>query len=119
MNYDTISSRTSLETCLFPSSARRHAELQRDGAVWRWLREQVLAPAGTEGRASTFIGGSVQAVALRLTFEQLQEELLSIGTLTLHELKQWLALLTSPAFTDLSQLTGAAWGRKPSPEPIS
>jgi SAM-dependent methyltransferase len=79
------------------------------------LEGQGLVDIGAEGRSSVCSGNSAQAVAWRLTFEQLQEELLATSIITQQELSQGLALLSDPAFTFLSQVTVAAWGRQPSP----
>lgn len=81
--------------------------------VFGQLRSQGLMDLGTQGRASLCCGRSAQATALRLTFEQLREELLATGMLTPQELEQGLALFDDPGFTFLSQLTIATWGRRP------
>lgn len=80
----------------------------------RELHARGLAAVATEGRSACCQGKSAPAVACRLAFAQLREELIMTGELTGAEVDAILALLDDPATTFLTQTTVAAWGQRPS-----
>jgi len=79
------------------------------------LRRAGLGDVGTEGHVRLCPGGSPPARAWRLTFEQLREEMLATG-LAAADLDHAGRLCDDPGFSFMSQLTMAAWGRRP-PDP--
>ncbi len=100
--------------------AGHHQVMDRHGmnpffgrCLLRALRDRNLVAIGTEGRSLCCSGGSTEAVAWRLTFEQLREELVAIGAMTDDEMAALFALLDDPAATFLTQVTVAAWGQRP------
>ena len=58
-------------------------------------------------------GGTAGAAAWCLTLDQLHGPLLASGAVTDEDLGATLALLDDPGFAFLSQVTVAAWGRRP------
>jgi hypothetical protein len=77
------------------------------------LQRRGLGEIGTEGRVFCWNGGSAGAAAWRLTFEQLGEQMVASGEITAEELAAVIPLLDDPGFVLLSQVTVAAWGRRP------
>ncbi|MGH3099067.1 MAG: hypothetical protein ACRDMV_24025 [Streptosporangiales bacterium] len=65
-----------------------------------------------EGHARIWVGGSPGAEAVRLTFQQIGDAMLTAG-LAGGDLDEALALCRDPSFSFLSQTTVAAWGRRP------
>lgn len=78
------------------------------------LAEAGLVNLGAEGRAAMWGGADAGGALFRLTLEQLREPMIAARRVTADEIDQALDLLTDPSFTFLSQLTIAAWGRRPS-----
>jgi SAM-dependent methyltransferase len=79
----------------------------------RALRSAGLTEIDAEGRVSLFAGGSAGAVAWQLTFEQLRDEIVAAGAASEGEIAEVIALLADPDLTLSSQVTMAAWGRRP------
>jgi hypothetical protein len=78
------------------------------------LRAAGLADIGTEGRVRLWPGGSAGASAWRLTFEQLQPDMVARG-LDPATIAAVIRACQDPGFTFMSQVTMAAWGRVPRP----
>jgi SAM-dependent methyltransferase len=77
------------------------------------LRARNLAAVGTEGRVFCWGGGSAGAAVLRLTFEQLREELIATGGITSGEFAAVLPLFDDANVVFLSPATIAVWGQRP------
>lgn len=82
----------------------------------RYLRGEVLAhgltDVGMEGRIAQW-AGELAGATLRLTFEQLRDELIASGMLSVDELADVLALFSDPGVTIFSAATIAVWGQRP------
>jgi SAM-dependent methyltransferase len=76
------------------------------------LRGVGLADVGTEGRVRLWPGGSAGASAWRLTFEQLQPDMADRG-LDPATIAAAIRACQDPGFAFMSQVTMAAWGRRP------
>jgi SAM-dependent methyltransferase len=76
------------------------------------FRAAGLAEVGTEGRVRIWPGGSAGAAAWRLTFEQLRGEMAAQG-LDDETVQAAAGALRDPNFAFISQVTMAAWGRRP------
>jgi SAM-dependent methyltransferase len=76
------------------------------------LRAAGLADIGTEGRVRLWAGGSAGASAWRLTFEQLQPDMAARG-LDPAMIAAAIRACQDPGFAFMSQVTMAAWGRRP------
>lgn len=79
-----------------------------------------LADAGLEGvecegRTSIWRGGEAGGDVWRLTFVQLRDSMVATGLVSDAEVEQAIALCADQAFCFLSQVTMAAWGRRPAP----
>jgi len=79
----------------------------------RRLRGLGLVEVTTEGRASTWWGGSAGAGVWRLSFEQLRAPLLAGGYLEEGEIAAIQAMHGDPSFAATSPLVVAASGRRP------
>jgi SAM-dependent methyltransferase len=77
------------------------------------VQRQGLVATAAEGRAACRNGGSPVAVAWRLTFEQLREEIVATGAMGADEVSAIMALFDDPATIFLTQTTVAAWGQRP------
>ncbi|HZS93770.1 MAG TPA: methyltransferase domain-containing protein [Chloroflexota bacterium] len=77
------------------------------------LTEAGLTNLDTEGRAAMWGGADAGGALFRLTLEQLREPMIAARRVTADEIDRALDLLADPSFTFLSQLTIAAWGRRP------
>ena len=72
-----------------------------------------LADVGCEGRASMWRSCEPGGEVWRLSLEQLADGFIEAGLMTRAEVDAALDLLAAPGFSFLSQLTMAAWGRRP------
>jgi hypothetical protein len=72
-----------------------------------------LADVGCEGRAAMWRGGEAGGTVWRLTLTQLREAMLATGLVTTADIDAAIALCADPRFSFLSQVTMAAWGRRP------
>jgi SAM-dependent methyltransferase len=79
------------------------------------LAEAGLVACGCEGRTGMCRGGEVGGRAWRLTLEQLRQPIIASERMSADELEQVLELCEDPTFSFLSQVTVAAWGRRPAP----
>ena len=77
------------------------------------LRGAGLEHVATEGRVSTWVGGSAGATVWALSVEQLREQHVAGGYLAPGEIEHILAMLEDPAFAATSPMILAAWGRRP------
>lgn len=77
------------------------------------LQAHGLDDVDTEARAFVASGGSPGAQAVRFTFEQLYEELVETQEISSEDLEQAIEDLKDPDHAFLSQMTVAAWGRRP------
>lgn len=58
-------------------------------------------------------GGSVGARAVRISFEQLYDEIVAAQRISSMDLDRVIGDLQDPDFAFLSQMVVAAWGRRP------
>jgi hypothetical protein len=72
-----------------------------------------LADVGCEGRAAMWRGGEAGGTVWRLTLTQLREAMLATGLVTTADIDAAIALCADARFSFLSQVTMAAWGRRP------
>jgi 2-polyprenyl-3-methyl-5-hydroxy-6-metoxy-1,4-benzoquinol methylase len=72
-----------------------------------------LHEVGSEGRAATFRGGDPGGTVWRLTLAQLRDAMVDTGTVTADDVDRVMDFCADPTFSLLSQLTVAAWGRRP------
>jgi SAM-dependent methyltransferase len=77
------------------------------------LMEAGLADVDGEGRVATWRGGTAGGLIWRLTIEQLRDEMIASGVVTAEDVATALALCDDPDLAVLSQVTMAAWGRRP------
>jgi SAM-dependent methyltransferase len=77
------------------------------------LADAGLVGVESEGRAGTWRGGGPGGLVWRLTFDQLREAMVASGTVTAPEVDEAVALCCDPELAFLSQVTMAAWGRRP------
>jgi SAM-dependent methyltransferase len=77
------------------------------------LEDAGLTDVGCEGRASMWRGGQPGGTAWRLTLEQLREPMITSGLLSGADLDALIPLCDDPRFSIMSQITMAAWGRRP------
>lgn len=66
-----------------------------------------------EGRVAMWRGGSAGGRVWRLTLEQVRNPMIDSGMVTPTDVDNVLALLDDPRFQMMSQVTMAAWGRRP------
>jgi SAM-dependent methyltransferase len=76
------------------------------------LADAGLADVGCEGRAAIWRGGEAGGAAWRLTLVQLRDEIVADGLASAADVDHVIALCDDPAFSSLSPLTMAAWGRR-------
>jgi hypothetical protein len=69
--------------------------------------------AGAEGRGRMWRGGGPGGLVRRLTLEPLRDGLLAGRPAEAADLDAVAAALDDPAFSFMSQVTTAAWGRRP------
>lgn len=81
--------------------------------VARDLETHGLEDVATEGRAFVWSGGSPGTRAWSVTLEQLFDEIIATAMISADELNQVIECLSDPNLAFLSQLTVAAWGRRP------
>jgi SAM-dependent methyltransferase len=72
-----------------------------------------LAEVEAEGRAAMWHGGQAGGLVWRLTFEQLREPMVASGLVSEKDVALAIVLCDDPRLTFLSQVTMAAWGRRP------
>jgi len=72
-----------------------------------------LVDVGSQGRAAMWRGGEAGGRAWKLTLTQLREPLVASGRVTAPEVDLGIALCDDPELSFMSQLTVAAWGRRP------
>jgi SAM-dependent methyltransferase len=77
------------------------------------LEEAGLAEVDSEGRTAMWRGGEPGGTVVGLTFVQLREPMLATGRVTAAEIDGAIALCRDPRLTFMSQVTMAAWGRRP------
>lgn len=77
------------------------------------LKALGLSDVAAEGRAYLMEGGSPGARWFRLSMQQLRGRLVGPGMLSDAEVDRMLALFEDPAWSALSPLIVAAWGRRP------
>lgn len=77
------------------------------------LADAGLVDVGSEGRVGTWRGGGPGRLVWRLTFEQLREAMVLCGAATAAEVDEAIELCSDPELAFLSQVTMAAWGRRP------
>ena len=77
------------------------------------LEDAGLADGGCEGRASMWRGGQAGGTAWRLTLAQLREPMIESGLVSAADLDALIPLCDDPRFGIMSQITMAAWGRRP------
>jgi SAM-dependent methyltransferase len=77
------------------------------------LEDAGLAAVGSEGRAHMWRGGGPGGTIWRLTLEQLRDPMIASGLLTSADVDALMKLCDDPGFSILSQITMAAWGRRP------
>lgn len=77
------------------------------------LEDAGLAHVACEGRASMWRGGQPGGAAWRLTLEQLREPMIASGLVSAADLDALVPLCDDPQFSIMSQITMAAWGRRP------
>lgn len=77
------------------------------------LETHGLKDVATEGRAFVSTGGSPGARAWQVTLEQVYDEAIATDVISSAELDQVIEHLGDPTFAFLSQITIAAWGRRP------
>jgi hypothetical protein len=87
-----------------PTFGRRlQAELEGSG----------LVDVRAEGRVGMWRGGTAGGRVWRLTFEQTREAMEASGLVTAADVDLMIALCEDPRFRMMSQVTMAAWGRRP------
>jgi len=72
-----------------------------------------LADVACDGRAGVWRGGEPGGVAWSLTFLQLRDAMIAAGRVTAADVDAAIAACETPGFAFLSQVTMAAWGRRP------
>jgi SAM-dependent methyltransferase len=72
-----------------------------------------LTEVGCEGRAHMWRGGRPGGTIWRLTLTQLREPMIASGLVSSADLDTLVALCDDPRLSILSQITMAAWGRRP------
>ena len=77
------------------------------------LRASGLVDVGCEGRAAMWRGGGPGGLVWRLSLEQLRDGLIAGGHVDPGALDAAAAALDDPQFSFMSQITMAAWGRRP------
>ena len=77
------------------------------------LAASVLVDIGSEGRVGMWRGGEPGGLVWRLSLDQLRDGLLDGGYAQAADLDVVAAALEDPAFSFMSQVTMAAWGRRP------
>jgi hypothetical protein len=77
------------------------------------LSELGLTDLGNDGRTWIFEGGSPAARWLRLSMQHLRPRLVANTELTDADIDEMLTLFDDPAWTALSPIFLAAWGRRP------
>jgi SAM-dependent methyltransferase len=77
------------------------------------LADAGLAEVGCEGRAAMWHGGGAGGRVWRLTFAQLREPMIASGRVSAADVDGAIALCADPRLSFLSQVTMAAWGRRP------
>jgi hypothetical protein len=76
------------------------------------LADAGLADVGCEGRAAIWRGGEAGGAGWRLTLVQLRDEIVADGLASAADVDDVIELCDDPAFSSLSPLTMAAWGRR-------
>jgi SAM-dependent methyltransferase len=79
------------------------------------LAASVLVDIGSEGRVGMWRGGEPGGLVWRLSLDQLRDGLLDGGYAEAADLDVVAAALDDPGFSFMSQVTMAAWGRRPVP----
>lgn len=77
------------------------------------LAASVLVDIGSEGRVGMWRGGGAGGLLWRLSLDQLRDGLLEGGYAAAADLDVAAAALDDPGFSFMSQVTMAAWGRRP------
>src|SRR5262249_19543837 len=94
--------------------ARRHAFDPFFGRrVAGNLKHAGLSDVGAEGRTAIWEGGQNGGAVWRLTLLQLRDELIETGLVTGNDIDEMLELCDDPRLRMMSQITMAAWGRRP------
>jgi protein-L-isoaspartate O-methyltransferase len=76
------------------------------------LADAGLADVGCEGRAAMWRGGEAGGAIWRLTLVQLRDEIVADGLASADDVDRVVALSDDPAFSSVSPLVMAAWGRR-------
>jgi len=111
------------EASLLALSKKAHSALHTlvrslgyDAAFGRRLYYEVsrndISDTQAEGSVSMRIGGTPSASFFKVTSEQLQDQVLKAGLLTLAELEDFKSLLDSPEYRWVGQMTISVWGRR-------
>jgi len=79
------------------------------------LAASALVDIGSEGRVGMWRGGEPGGLVWRLSLDQLRDGLLDGGYARAADLDVVAAALDDPGFSFMSQVTMAAWGRRPVP----
>jgi SAM-dependent methyltransferase len=77
------------------------------------LEEAGLAEVGSDGRAAMWRGGEPGGIVVGLTLLQLREPMIASGRVTAADVDAAIALCRDPRLRFMSQITMAAWGRRP------
>jgi SAM-dependent methyltransferase len=77
------------------------------------LVASALVDVGSEGRAGMWRGGEAGGLVWRLSVDQLRDGLLDGGYVDAADIDVVVRALDDPAFLFMSQITMAAWGRRP------
>jgi len=77
------------------------------------LKHAGLSDVGAEGRTAIWEGGQNGGAVWRLTLLQLRDELIETGLVTGKDIDEMLELCGDPRLRLMSQITMAAWGRRP------
>jgi SAM-dependent methyltransferase len=77
------------------------------------VEEAGLVDVGSEGRAAMWRGCEAGGRVWKLTLTQLREALVDSGRVIASDVDRAIALCDDPEFRFMSQLTVAAWGRRP------
>lgn len=88
---------------------RLHMELELAG----------LTQVRAEGRVGMWRGGTAAGRVWRLTFEQMRAPIEASGLVTAGEMDRVIELCEDPCLRMMSQVTMAAWGRRPMQPPLS
>jgi SAM-dependent methyltransferase len=72
-----------------------------------------LTGVDSEGRTAMWRGGEPGGIVVGLTFVQLREPMIAAGRVTAADIDGAIALCRDPRLTFMSQVTMAAWGRRP------